>query len=175
MAFEFYIAKTAGICWGVKRAISGAIGKKRKAGEPIFVLGNLVHNRDAVEDLEEQNIHVVSNVEEARGETLLITAHEKSPNEIAAARMVADTVLDMTCPIVEDLHKAARVLKEEGRQIVLIGMRARRHPEVDGVIGLLEGEVHIVETLRDVELLPLKAFTPVGIVVQTIIEGRAKK
>ncbi|MEK7630299.1 MAG: 4-hydroxy-3-methylbut-2-enyl diphosphate reductase [Patescibacteria group bacterium] len=167
ITFAFVLAKTAGFCWGVMRAINGAKGKERKVGERIHVLGALVHNQDAVADLEGENIHLVKNMEEARGETLLITAHGRSPKDIVAARKIASNVLDMTCPIVQDLHKAALNLKSEGRTVILIGMRSRRHPEVEGLIGVLGGIVHIVETARDIELLPLNENERIGVVAQT--------
>ena len=167
MHFKFFLAETSGFCWGVKRAIHGAEGKERKAGEPIYVLGSLVHNREAVQDLEDQGIHVVQSVEAARGKTLLVTAHGRSPKDIKEAGLVAREVLNMTCPIVQDLHAAALRLKDEGRRVVLIGMSRRPHPEVEGVVGVLEGKVTIIEDVSDVATLPFLPDESVGIVAQT--------
>ncbi|MBI5732962.1 4-hydroxy-3-methylbut-2-enyl diphosphate reductase [Candidatus Jorgensenbacteria bacterium] len=167
MRFVFYLAATAGFCWGVKRAIQGAKGKERKVEESIYVLGDLVHNRDAVNDLEQEDIHVVRSMEEARDKTLLITAHGRSPKEIGQAKRIARDVLDMTCPIVQDLHRAALSLKQEGRKMVLIGMRSRPHPEIQGTVGVLDDAVHVVETFEDVERLPFNPDDAIGVVAQT--------
>ena len=170
MRFVFYVAETAGFCWGVKRAIQGAEGKERKAGEPIYVLGQLVYNEDAVRDLEEKHIHVVRDVEEARGKTLLITAHGKAPREVAYAKTVAADVLDMKCPIVQDLHEAALELKEEGRKVILIiGPKQESHVEVLGVVGVLEGDVVLVQSPCDIEALEFHPQTMIGIVAQTTV------
>ncbi|MEK7583693.1 MAG: 4-hydroxy-3-methylbut-2-enyl diphosphate reductase [Patescibacteria group bacterium] len=171
MNFTFTVARTAGFCWGVDRAIKGAEGKLRKAGEKLFVLGHLVHNQVAVSDLERQGIHVVRHMEEARGKVLLITAHGRDPREIKKARAIASDVLDMTCPIVQDQHAAALVLKNEGRAMVLIGTRSHSHPEVEGTIGVLEGAVTVVESRSDVEALPYPRGQAIGVIAQTTFDN----
>jgi len=171
MNFTFTVAKTAGFCWGVERAIKGAEGKRRKAGEPLLVLGHLVHNQIAVRDLEHQGVHVVQHMEEARGNVLLITAHGRDPREIEKARTIASEVLDMTCPIVKDQHAAALALQNEGRAMILIGTRSRAHPEVEGTVGVLKGAVTIVESRSDVEALLCPREQAIGVIAQTTFDN----
>ncbi|MDO8558436.1 MAG: 4-hydroxy-3-methylbut-2-enyl diphosphate reductase [bacterium] len=171
------LARTAGFCWGVERAIDGARGAKDirgKDGQNFFVLGNLVHNAVAVEDLEQKGIRVTEHMEEAKGSTLFITAHGRNPKDIEQARdLLGDKqVIDMTCPIVKNLHAMALELKNEGRKMVLIGIRSRHHPEVAGVIGVLEGEVHVVQFPDEVTSLPYEAREPIGVVNQTTFNAK---
>lgn len=165
--FTFTLGETAGFCWGVERAIHGAKGKQKKVGQTIFVLGDLVHNRAVVDDLAAEGIVVTNDPAMAKDSTVVITAHGKDPKDIAVARTVAHDLLDMTCPIVEDVHRAGLLLQREGRRIILIGMRTHPHPEVAGIVGTLGGEVVIVESVADVTCVPYASNTPIGVIMQT--------
>lgn len=164
--FAFTLAETAGFCWGVKRAIQGAEGKRKNKNENIYVLGRLVHNADVVSGLEKKGIHIIEDIAEAERKTLVITAHGRDPKDIARAKTKA-SVLDMTCPIVKDQHKAALALKHDGYRMVLIGMRSKSHPEVEGTVGVLDGEVTVVESVEDVKCIRYGSEEPVGVIAQT--------
>lgn len=176
MTFSIVVAETGGFCWGVKRAIRGALGKRKQVGEPIFVFGHLVHNEIAVSDLEESEIHILTNLNEARakaeGKVILITAHGLDPAIRRELETIASEVVDMTCPIVENVHQAARELQAQGCRMVLIGT-PRSHPEVQGIIGVLKGEVFLVEKSLDTHLIPYPASAKVGIVAQTTFNEEA--
>lgn len=164
--FVFTLADTAGFCWGVKRAIQGAEGKRKNKNENIFVLGRLVHNADVVSDLEKKGIHIIENIDEAENKILVITAHGRDPKDITRAKGIT-SVLDMTCPIVKDQHKAALELKNDGYKMVLIGMRSKSHPEVEGTVGVLDGEVVVVESVADVDRIGYAYHEPIGVIAQT--------
>jgi (E)-4-hydroxy-3-methyl-but-2-enyl pyrophosphate reductase len=164
--FVFTLAETAGFCWGVKRAIQGAEGKLKNKRENLYVLGRLVHNADVVSGLQKKGIFIIENIEEARGKQLVITAHGRDPKEIAHAKSMTN-LLDMTCPIVKDQHKAALELKKAGYKMVLIGMRSKSHPEVEGTVGVLDGEVTVVESLADVDRIRFASDEPIGVIAQT--------
>jgi 4-hydroxy-3-methylbut-2-enyl diphosphate reductase len=164
--FVFALAQTAGFCWGVKRAIQGAEGKRKNKNEELYVLGRLVHNADVVSRLQKKGIHIIEKIEEAQGKPLVITAHGRDPKDIRRARALT-RVLDMTCPIVKDQHKAAVDLKNAGYKMVLIGMRSKSHPEVEGTVGVLEGEVTVVESVTDVDRIQYSPATPIGVIAQT--------
>ncbi|MDO8574096.1 MAG: 4-hydroxy-3-methylbut-2-enyl diphosphate reductase [bacterium] len=176
MTFSIVVAETGGFCWGVKRAILGALGKRKRVGEPIFVFGHLVHNEIAVADLEESEVHVLTNLDEARarasGKVILITAHGLDPAIRRELEVIGKEVVDMTCPIVENVHQAARELRAQGLRMVLIGT-PRSHPEVQGIIGVLEKDVFLVEQLSATNLIPYPADAEIGIVAQTTFNEEA--
>jgi (E)-4-hydroxy-3-methyl-but-2-enyl pyrophosphate reductase len=167
---QYMLAKTAGFCWGVERAINGVAGKRKKFGEPLQVLGQLVHNRDAVRSLEEQGITVIETIEEAQGVNITITAHGRDPKDIARARSISSDVLDMTCPIVKDQHLAALRLKAEGRKMILVGMRSRPHAEVAGTVGVLENEVYLIESVEQIDGIPYDSDCMIGVIAQTTFD-----
>lgn len=175
MSFLFALAETGRLCWGVKRAINGAIGAREKAGEEIFVFGLLVHNDAQVEELEQQGIHVITSLQEARKravhKAILITAHGLDPKIKKELKVVAGKVIDMTCPIVENVHQSALELKSQGRRMILIG-KPREHQEVKGIIGVLNGEVFLVQKPSDAILIPYHADEKIGIVAQTTFNER---
>jgi len=170
---RFFItrAQTGGFCWGVKHALGRARELRKEQEADIEVWGELVHNQHVVEGLRQEGIRRISDLGESEGNILLITAHGRSPEDTARARKIAERVEDLTCPIVKRQHRAARKLQEEGRKMILIGVRTHAHPEVQGTVGVLRGEVIVIESLRDIELVPYDPSEPVGIVAQTTFNG----
>ncbi|TSC81629.1 MAG: 4-hydroxy-3-methylbut-2-enyl diphosphate reductase [Parcubacteria group bacterium Gr01-1014_20] len=170
MGFQIIVGGRAGFCWGVKRAIDGAIGKRRKAGRPIFVFGHLVHNETVVSDLFTVGLTVLSSLEEARrqaaGEVILITAHGLDPAIRQELETIAGEVVDMTCPIVKNVHQASLDLKAEGRKMIVVGA-PRDHQEVLGILGILEGKAFLMQSMRDVYYIPYGKFDQIGVVSQT--------
>ncbi|MDP3963131.1 MAG: 4-hydroxy-3-methylbut-2-enyl diphosphate reductase [bacterium] len=174
-AFVFHLDAHAGFCWGVKRAIDGVRGAQGKSagwksGGNVVVLGPLVNNPKVRDELAEAGVQTVDRNADIRGGTVVITAHGRDPEEIADVSRKSDRTIDMTCPIVKNLHLNASTLKAEGRKIVLIGIKSRFHPEIAGVVGLLNGEVFIVETAKDAKNLPYDPADPIGVVAQTTFD-----
>lgn len=167
MSFEFAVAKSAGFCWGVRRAVFGAENLRKKVGENIYVLGELVHNRDQVNDLEKQGIFITRTIENAHGKHLLITAHGKDPKEIERAQKTAKRVVDMTCPIVKRQHENALALQNSGKKIILIGIKHRYHPEVDGTLSTLNRNAVLIEDEADVAMVPYQTEDRIGVIAQT--------
>ncbi|MEK9173129.1 MAG: 4-hydroxy-3-methylbut-2-enyl diphosphate reductase [Patescibacteria group bacterium] len=170
MGFQIIVGSRAGFCWGVKRAIDGAIGKRRKAGHPIFVFGHLVHNETVVSDLFNMGLTVLSSLEEVRlkatGEAILITAHGLDPAVRRELESIAHEVVDMTCPIVKNVHQASIDLRAEGRKMIAVGAPPD-HQEVLGILGVLEGKAFLIQSMRDVCCIPYGKFEQIGVVSQT--------
>ncbi len=164
---EILIAEHSGFCEGVERAFAIAIDTAQ-AGIPVFMLGNLVHNKQVVERLENLGVKSVSNLSEIPGNTkgtLLISAHGVAPEVYEQAKGMRLEVVDTTCPWVKKAQKIAKELAEEGRFVIIVGDKG--HPEVKGLVGWSEGKAVVVENVDDLSNLSLSTKDRVGILAQT--------
>jgi 4-hydroxy-3-methylbut-2-enyl diphosphate reductase len=152
-----------GYCYGVVDAIQMAkrVARDPQVPRPIYVLGQIVHNRHAVDGLSALGIvsldgpdrmALLDQVDEG---TVIFTAHGVSPAVKAAAAARGLNCVDATCPDVTRTHDLVLRLVDEGYEIIYVGKRG--HPEPDGVIGEAPGHVHLVETIDDVDRLTLDA------------------
>lgn len=123
---EIVVGKTAGFCYGVKRAVEGATEEITKAKEPIYCLGEIVHNQQVIEKLEKLGIKCIEKIEEARG-TVLIRAHGIPKEVYEMAEKMNINIQDFTCPNVLKVQKIAEKFRKEGYFIFLLG--AKSHPE----------------------------------------------
>lgn len=163
---QVILAKNAGFCWGVKRAIDMAMEAQKEADEVIYVLGHLVHNEEVVSKLEESNIKIVEDFREAEpGSVLIITAHGIDYKITQKAKDEGYRIIDTTCPIVKNVHNLTRQFLNEKRKIIIIGHA--QHIEVKGIKGFADGKAKIIAKLEDIEDLELKDGNKVGIVTQT--------
>lgn len=157
------IARHAGVCYGVERALSLALEASEQAEGPVSTLGPLIHNPLVVKDLDERGVTAVENVEDAAGGTLIIRAHGVTPQVIEEARCRGLSVIDATCPYVKKVHLAAERLVSEGYQLIVVGESG--HPEVEGIMGHAGENAQVVSGVRD--LAELELAKKVGLVVQT--------
>ncbi len=160
------LAKTAGFCYGVRRAI--AIAEKEAPGGCV-VLGELIHNRREMERLLALGLRRAASPEEiAPGETVIIRSHGEPDRVIAALRAKGCRVADATCPNVTRIHRIVREAAERGRLPIVIG--DRDHPEVQGIVGSAEGVVVLKDGEETRKWLSEGApgtETPVSVVFQT--------
>lgn len=162
------VAREAGACYGVNRALELVRKAAAQAEGPIHTLGPLIHNPTVVASLADAGVTVASEPDEYRGGTLVLRTHGVTPDEEARAREAADSVLDATCPFVVRAHRAAETLTREGYQVLVFGEAG--HPEVMGTLGHAPGAT-VVERPEDADELKLRR--KVGIVVQTT-QSRAR-
>jgi 4-hydroxy-3-methylbut-2-enyl diphosphate reductase len=156
------VAKYAGICYGVERALKMA-AEAAEAGTAVRTLGPLIHNPQAVESLRARGIEVAGRLDEVDAGTLVIRTHGVDPAIIAAAREKGLEVVDATCPFVSTAHQVAERLKADGYTVVIVG--EADHPEVEGILAHAGGDALVVEEVDD---LPAKLPSRrVGVVVQT--------
>jgi 4-hydroxy-3-methylbut-2-enyl diphosphate reductase len=165
---EVTIAKTAGFCFGVRRAVEQVYEQLKRKDKPIYTYGPIIHNEEVVRDLEEKGVRVIETEEELssiRNAVVVIRSHgvEKRIYDIMEKNGIE--IVDATCPFVKKIHKIARRQKEEGRRLVIIGNE--KHPEVQGIKGWGNANTLVVETLEQVEKLPLKEGEKLCIVSQT--------
>jgi 4-hydroxy-3-methylbut-2-enyl diphosphate reductase len=164
---QILIAEHSGFCEGVERAFRIAIDTA-KAGIPVFMLGNLVHNKQVVERLKNFGVRSVSSLSQIPPNShgvLLISAHGVPPEIYEEAKRLKLEIVDTTCPWVKKAQKIARELAEEGRLVIIVGDKG--HPEVKALVGWSGGKGMVVEKEEDVEKLSLSSGDKAGILAQT--------
>ena len=144
-------AAHAGFCMGVRRAVEMA-EKAAQEGIPSCTLGELIHNPAVVAGLEAKGLESVRSVEEAGSRRVLIRSHGVSRRVMEQLEKAGNTVLDLTCPFVDRMHRIVGESSRDGTPVILVG--ERDHPEVQGTAGWAYGEVFIVATPEEAEALP---------------------
>ena len=161
MPVRVLIAREAGACYGVERALELTLDAAKAYGN-VFTLGPLIHNPRVVRDLESEGAHVATSPKDAEGATLILRTHGVTPDEERSAREACERVIDATCPFVKRCHRAAERLAKSGYQVVIVGEKG--HPEVEGTWGHVPDAL-IVSNVEEVAKLDLGSR--VGVVVQT--------
>ncbi len=146
---ELIVAKSAGFCFGVSRSIDMAEKLMGDIGA-CCSLGHLIHNEDVVSSLEKKGLHVISTPEEAKsGENVIIRAHGVAKRVYERLEEKGAVVTDATCPNVKAIHTIVTRAKNEGRFVIIIGMK--KHPEVEGICGWC-GEHEVFENAQELEI-----------------------
>ena len=160
------LARVAGFCFGVKRAVELVEAARRERSGLITTLGPMVHNAQVIERMRGEGIDTTPALENIREGTVVLSAHGVEPSVSAQARAQGLGILDVTCPFVTKVHLTAKKLYEQGYQILLVGDAG--HTEVRGVMGAVEalgGSATLVTTPEQVRGLTLGK--KVGILSQT--------
>lgn len=144
------MAKHAGFCSGVSRAVNQAI-KLAKTHKGINSLGELVHNSSVIRRLDSAGV-VASNLESISSDQVIIRSHGVSPTVIADLQERGKTIYDLTCPFVSRLHQKVAEYSKDGLPVILVGDGT--HPEIVGTIGWCKGETYIVDSIADAAALP---------------------
>lgn len=156
------VARYAGVCYGVERALKLA-GEAARSDSTIHTLGPLIHNPQAVEELRASGVEVARCLDDVESGTLVIRSHGVDPAIIEEARERGLDVIDATCPHVSKAHQAAEQLKAEGYSVIIVG--EADHPEVIGIMAHAGGEAIVIDGVDEIPaVLPSRR---IGIVVQT--------
>ncbi|MBF0338785.1 MAG: 4-hydroxy-3-methylbut-2-enyl diphosphate reductase [Nitrospirae bacterium] len=153
------VAKRAGFCFGVKRAVNIAFDMASKK-EGVCTLGPIIHNPQLVKRLEEQGVHCVNEPHEDM-KSVIIRTHGIPIQMHDRIVDMGIEVIDATCPFVKKAQQYAKLLKEENYQVIILGESV--HPEVKSIMSYVGQGVIVVED----EHVPERLKTRVGIVVQT--------
>ncbi len=148
---EVILAKTAGFCFGVKRAVDQVYGQL-DSGEPIYTYGPIIHNESVVEDLEKQGVRVVESPKELAGlptGTVIIRSHGVSKEIYEGLKNSGMKIVDATCPFVKRIHDTVERESRAGAQIIIIGDDG--HPEVEGIKGWCVTPAVVVGKKEDIE------------------------
>ena len=162
------LAQPRGYCAGVVRAIEIVERALKQYGAPIYVRHEIVHNRHVVDGLRAKGARFVENLSEVpQGAVTIFSAHGVSREVEDEARLRSLPTIDATCPLVTKVHNQGRRYIAQGRILVFIGHAG--HPEVEGTLGQIDGEMHLVENEQDVEELSIPAATPIAYITQTTL------
>ena len=143
---KILIGKTAGFCYGVKRAVEGAENEIKNSKTPVYCLGEIVHNKQVVEDLKNKGITFVEDINSAKG-TTIIRAHGVPKEIYEKAQQKNIELKDYTCPNVLKIHKIAEEYAKKGYFIILCG--SKKHPENLGTISHCSKNSYIIEKEDD--------------------------
>ena len=164
---QIVLAGPRSFCAGVDRAIEIVERALARFGAPVFVRRQIVHNAHVVAGLERAGAVFVQELDEVpEGATVVLSAHGVTPAVRADAMARGLHVIDATCPLVAKVHAEARRFSRQGRYVLLIGHRG--HDEVDGTLGEVPG-TFLLESVADVDALPLDAGAEVGLLTQTTL------
>lgn len=164
MPIKINLAKSAGFCFGVRRALDIAL-KTATSHKKVYMLGDIVHNEDVVRQIEAAGIKKTNRLSSGSNKTLLIRAHGSSLSTIDKASQLGYEILDATCPMVKEIHRIAKNLEARGYKIIVIG--DKKHDEVNGIVGQLQGKAIVVDDLRHIPLTRIKGIKKAGVVVQS--------
>ena len=165
---QIILANPRGFCAGVERAIAIVERALEKFGTPIYVRHEVVHNRFVCDGLRAKGAIFVEELSEVPpGETVIFSAHGVSLAVREEAKRRNLRVFDATCPLVTKVHAEVTRMRQEGREIVMIGHKG--HPEVEGTMGQSPQGIYLVETAADVASLHIHAPDRLAYVTQTTL------
>ena len=168
MAREVILAKTAGFCFGVKRAVDTVYEQAAQKGAPIYTYGPIIHNEEVVRDLEEKGVRVLDSLDalaDVQKGTVVVRSHGVEESVYGQLKEAGMRCVDATCPFVKKIHKIVADASEQGQTIIIIGND--RHPEVEGIKGWAKTPVFVIKTKEEAEKLEFSSGTRLCIVSQT--------
>ena len=148
---EVIRAKSAGFCFGVKRAVEKVYEQIGK-GRTIYTFGPIIHNEEVVRDLEARGVSVIERIEELKAldeGMVVIRSHGVSKEVYDLLEKKGLECVDATCPFVKRIHDIVEKESGQGKKIVIIGNPG--HPEVEGIKGWSSGETEIIESVEQAE------------------------
>ncbi len=154
---EIVIAEKAGFCFGVKRAVDEAIKVKKDYNQRIYTLGPLIHNKDVVEYLKENDIYPIEmqHIDDlTQHDVVIIRSHGVTPHVLTQLKNRGISVIDTTCPYVSNIQKKVKEYHDAGYSIVIVG--DEYHPEVIGINGWCENKAFIAKSGEELRNLPRK-------------------
>ena len=165
---EVLLAKPRGFCAGVDRAIAIVERALELHGAPIYVRHEIVHNKFVVDDLRAKGAVFVEELAEVPpGATVIFSAHGVSLEVRGEAEARGLKVFDATCPLVTKVHVEVARMREQGREVVMIGHEG--HPEAEGTMGQSDDGMYLVESESDVATLAVRDPERLAYVTQTTL------
>lgn len=165
---EVILAQPRGFCAGVVRAIETVEGALQLHSTPVYVLHEIVHNRHVVGDLRQRGASFVETLEEVPlGAITIFSAHGVSNTVVEQAKRRNLRSIDATCPLVTKVHRQAQRYSQQGMETIIIGHPG--HPEVEGTRGRIDGPVHVLSSIEEVESLRVKHPDRLAYVTQTTL------
>ena len=165
---EVIVAKTAGFCFGVERAVNQVYDQIKHGSGPIYTLGPIIHNEEVVRDLEEKGVKVLNSENEISAlteGTVIIRSHGVGKHIYDMLKAQGVQIVDATCPFVKKIHRIVQEQNLQGRRVIIIGDET--HPEVEGIKGWGDARTMVVKNEEQMEKLPSFTGEKLCIVSQT--------
>ena len=165
---EVTVAKTAGFCFGVKRAVEKVYEQIGKTEKPIYTYGPIIHNEQVVGDLQEKGVEVIDTLEELKtihDAVVVIRSHGVGKDVYDILKENGVEIVDATCPYVKKIHRIVEKQTAEGRRVLIVG--SGDHPEVQGIKGWGDERTKVIENMDDFRRLELPEDEKLCIVSQT--------
>ena len=165
---EITVAKSAGFCFGVQRAVDSVYKELEENSGKIYTFGPIIHNEQVVADLNKRGIEVIDTVEQLKKikeGTVVIRSHGVAKEIYDILEQQKLKMVDATCPFVKKIHNIVLDESNNGKTIIIIGND--NHPEVEGIKGWVNGEVIVINKEEQIEKLSLPEQTKACIVSQT--------
>jgi len=175
---EVILAKSAGFCFGVKRAMD-KVEEQIKANDGsrrIYTYGPIIHNSEVVADLASRGVSVINTPDEIpqiAGQIMVIRSHGVPRSVYEEAEKYGVKIVDATCPFVKKIHRAAEEKGLEGYHLLIIGDPA--HPEVQGITGWCSGDFTVVNTEEEIQNLSVSTEKKLCVVAQTTFNAQKFK
>lgn len=164
---EIILAKSAGFCFGVKRAIE-CVYNKVKDGN-IYTYGPIIHNKEVIKDLEKRGVQILNQINNIDNGEVIIRSHGVPPDIYNELNNQSVEYTDCTCPFVKKIHKIVEDnYKNKKRDIIIIGNR--EHPEVIGINGWADNNAIIINSCEQAENTVFKKDKKYTLVVQTTFQ-----
>ena len=157
---EVIRAKSAGFCFGVKRAVDTVYEQvEKQMGKQIYTYGPIIHNEEVVADLEKKSVQVIHSTDELKGRpkgTVIIRSHGVERKIYDEIKALGFEIVDATCPFVLKIHRLVEQYSREGYHIIIIGNET--HPEVEGIKGWSDpAETSVIGTCEEAEKFTLSS------------------
>ena len=145
------VARTAGFCFGVKRAVDKVYQLIEQGIQPIYTLGPIIHNEEVVSDLAARGVQVIEekDLDTLSGGTVVIRSHGVGREVYSKLKANHLDYIDVTCPFVLKIHRIVEKQSQTGKHIVIFG--DPDHPEVKGICGWCEGAYTVLKNKEDTE------------------------
>ncbi|MEF9990604.1 MAG: 4-hydroxy-3-methylbut-2-enyl diphosphate reductase [Romboutsia sp.] len=162
------IAKNAGFCFGVKRAMKMAWNELESSNDGIYALGPLIHNKQAVSKYEENGLKTIEEVYDVPlGKSMIIRSHGVGKEIYSKSLDRGINIIDTTCPFVKKIHTIVKDAYDNGSNIIVIGDVS--HPEVIGINGWCENSANVIKSVDEVNSINLDSSKTYCVVSQTTI------
>lgn len=164
---EITVAKSAGFCFGVNRAIQACydeIGKGK-----IYTYGSLIHNKEVTKDLENKGVKIIESLDGIDEGTVIIRSHGVGKFLYDEFEKKGIRYIDGTCPFVKKIHNIVKENYDNNNNIIIVGNP--NHPEVMGINGWCDNSATIIENVEDVENIYFDNKNDTAVVVQTTFRG----
>ena len=165
---KILVARTAGFCFGVKRAVEKVYEQVNMGKQNIYTYGPIIHNEEVVTDLEKKGVRVLENEQELKNlmeGTVVIRSHGVPKEIYEVFEEKGLECVDATCPFVRKIHKIVERESKAGRHIIIVGNDT--HPEVEGIKGWCEGPVTVISSHEEAENLAFPEGEKLCVVSQT--------